>query len=277
MALKLMYITNRTEIAEIAEKSGVDRIFLDMEYLGKEARQPGDTVKSNHTVEDVKAVKAVLKESEVLVRVNPITEKSESFCGSIAEIDSVIAAGADVIMLPMAKTVSEVKKFAEYVNERAKTMLLLETREAAEIIDEMLDLGVIDEVHIGLNDLHLSLGKKFMFELLTDGTVEKLCKKIAVRGIPYGFGGIARLGFGMLPAEYVICEHYRLGSGAAILSRSFANMNNVTDLCEIERIFRVEIAKIREYEANVSSYSECDFEKNRLETIKLVEKITERI
>ena len=36
-----------------------------------------------------------------------------------------------------------------------------------------------------------------------------------------GFGGIARLGFGMLPAEHVIAEHYRLGSTAVILSRSF--------------------------------------------------------
>lgn len=33
--LKLMYITNRTKIARIAEAAGVDRIFVDMEYIGK--------------------------------------------------------------------------------------------------------------------------------------------------------------------------------------------------------------------------------------------------
>ena len=33
MALKLMYITNKPEIAQIAESSGVDRIFVDMEYI----------------------------------------------------------------------------------------------------------------------------------------------------------------------------------------------------------------------------------------------------
>ena len=160
---------------------------------------------------------------------------------------------------------------------RAKTLFLLETKEAAALIDDILALGVIDEVHIGLNDLHLSLQKKFMFELLSDGTVEKLCKKIAAHGIPYGFGGIARLGYGMLPAEYVICEHYRLGSGAAILSRSFANMNNVTDIGEIKSIFEIETARIREYEQGLASYSADEFEKNRLETVRLVNKITERV
>ena len=38
MALKLMYITNRPEIAQIAETAGVDRIFVDLEYIGKKDR-----------------------------------------------------------------------------------------------------------------------------------------------------------------------------------------------------------------------------------------------
>ena len=48
---------------------------------------------------------------------------------------------------------------------------------AVERIDEILALDGIDEVHIGLNDLSLGYGMKFMFELLTDGTVERLCLK----------------------------------------------------------------------------------------------------
>ena len=38
MPLKLMYITNRTDVAEIADDTGVDRIFIDLEYIGKEDR-----------------------------------------------------------------------------------------------------------------------------------------------------------------------------------------------------------------------------------------------
>ena len=64
MPLKLMYITKDPEVARIAEEAGVERIFVDMEYIGKADRQRGmDTVQSHHTVEDVRAVKKVVKKS----------------------------------------------------------------------------------------------------------------------------------------------------------------------------------------------------------------------
>ena len=67
MSLKLMYITNRTDVMEIAEKYGIDRIFIDMETLGKESRQPNmDTVKSSHTLQDIKNARKVLKKTEIL-------------------------------------------------------------------------------------------------------------------------------------------------------------------------------------------------------------------
>ena len=37
--LKLMYITNDPTVAKIAADAGVDRIFIDMEVLGKAERQ----------------------------------------------------------------------------------------------------------------------------------------------------------------------------------------------------------------------------------------------
>ena len=277
MPLNLMYITNRADVAIIAEKNGVDRIFVDMEYIGKELRQPGDTVKSNHTIDDVKNIKKVLKKAELLVRVNPITEKSIDFCGSEKEISDVMDAGADIIMLPMAKTVEEVEKFSSYVGKRTKTLLLLETPQIAKKIEEVLKAGLVDEVHIGLNDLHLAMGKKFMFELLTDGTVEKLCKTIASFGIPYGFGGIARIGYGMLPAEYIIKEHYRIGSQAAILSRNFCNINNITNVHEIENLFNDGVKKIRDFEKSILNLSQEDFIKNKEKINKLVKKICENI
>ena len=39
MPLKLMYITNDDTVARIAEDSGVDWIFVDLEVKGKEERQ----------------------------------------------------------------------------------------------------------------------------------------------------------------------------------------------------------------------------------------------
>lgn len=278
MSLKLMYITNSPQVAQIAQSCGVDRLFVDMEYIGKEERQGGlDTVKSHHTVEDVKNLRKVLNKSELLVRVNPIHDAGENWCSSEEEINAVVEAGADIIMLPMAKTVDEIKKFVKYVGGRTKTMLLLETAEAKESIKEMLDVGGLYMVHIGLNDLHLAYKKKFMFQLLADGTVENLINIISSYGIPYGFGGIARIGFGMLPAEYVIAEHYRLGSSMAILSRSFCDIYKMDDVSEIERLFKQEMIKIREYEKQLSEKDNDFFQNNQKETQKLVKLITDKI
>lgn len=268
MALKLMYITNNSDVALIAEKYGVDRIWIDLETLGKEERQHNmNTVKSKHSIEDIKRIKPLLTKSDMLVRINPWNDNSEK------EINDVIAAGADMIMLPMWKSATEVNNFLKIVDSRCKTTLLLETKEAAECLDEVLANGGMDEIHIGLNDLHLSYGMTFMFELLADGTVERLTKKIKAKGLPYGFGGIARLGEGDLPAERVIMEHYRLGSTRAILSRSFCNTDMTTDIEEIENIFKKNMKALRNFEIQMDK--ETEFEKNQEEVKRIVQKIVE--
>lgn len=266
-----MYITNSPEVAQIAQKSGVDRIWIDLETFGKEERQKGmNTVKSQHTVDDIKKVKPILTKSEMLVRVNPWNDNS------VQEIDQVVSAGADIIMLPMWKSAAEVTNFINAVGSRCKTTLLLETREAVECLDEVLKNDGVDEIHIGLNDLHLSYGLTFMFELLANGTVEKLTKKIASAGLPYGFGGIARLGEGLLPAEKVIMEHYRLGSTRAILSRSFCDNAIITDIKEFEHVFMENMKELRNYEGVVVENIES-YEKNRIVVQQEVAKIVEII
>lgn len=81
--LNLMYITNRPEIAQIAESAGVDRIFVDLEYIGKADRQSGlDTVKSKHTLDDVRIISKAITMAELLVRINPIHEATEEYCSS---------------------------------------------------------------------------------------------------------------------------------------------------------------------------------------------------
>lgn len=277
MALKLMYITNKPEVAKIAETSGVDWIFLDMEFIGKDARQGGlDTVQNHHTVADVKNIKQAVKKAKVLVRVNPIHEALADYPSSKDEIDAIIKAGADIVMLPFYKTVKEVRQFIQYVDGRAKTCLLLETAEAAILIDETLKVPGIDMIHLGLNDLHLELGMKFMFQLLSDGVVEQLGNKIKAAGIPFGFGGIARLDSGMLPGADVLKEHVRLGSSMVIVSRSFCNTEVITDLNEVRRIFTEGIKAVRDLEAEAEMAANY-FVKNREEVERAVETIVENI
>lgn len=276
--LKLFYITNRPEIAEIADSADVDRIFVDMEYIGKEARQGGmDTVKNHHTIQDIENLKPILRKSELLVRVNPLHDRLEDYPETETEINQAIKAGADIIMLPMYRTIEDVERFIRAVDGKAKTMLLCETPEAARNMAEVVKLKGINEIHIGLNDLHLALHKKFMFELLADGTVDKITDIIKASGIPYGFGGIARIGYGILPAEKIIAEHYRLGSSMAILSRSFCNVAKMTDLEEIRNIFNKEVHRIRKAEQSFELYSPEQFSANHDEVKELTAQIVQSI
>ena len=269
MSLQMMYITNNPEVAKIAEKYSVDRIWVDLEQIGKKERQGGmDTVQSMHSVEDVRKIRnSIVGKAKLQVRVNPIHHGSQN------EIERVIADGADIIMLPFFSTVDEVGNFIKMVGGRARTCLLLETIGAEQRIDEILDIPGIDEVHIGLNDLHLQYHQKFMFELLANGKVEEICRKIRSKGIPYGFGGIAKLDEGMLPARHIIAEHYRLGSVMAILSRSFYDSWIANDLKEVERTFKYGLGEIREYEQRLEHETPEFFENNRQTVIKEVESI----
>ncbi|EOS39933.1 aldolase [Lachnospiraceae bacterium] len=264
MALRLMYITNEPEIAQIAEAAGVERIFIDMEYIGKDLRQAGmDTVQSHHTVEDVQKMRQTITKSELMVRVNPIHEASDVYESSKEEIDAVIKAGADVVMLPYFKTKEEVQNFIELVDGRAVTLLLLETPEAVENIDQIIDLPGLDEIFIGLNDLSLGYKKKFMFEILADGTVERLCMKFKQKGIPYGFGGIASLDGGKLPGKYVVKEHYRLGSTCVILSRSFCPLDQIHSLEEFSYVFINRVQELRKLETECEEYRRYFVENER--------------
>lgn len=272
MPITLMYITNDPRIAAIAQDAGVDRVWVDMEYKGKEERQAGmNTVKSKHTVDDVKKLRPLLTNSALQVRVNPLDADSEK------EINAVIEAGAEYIMLPMFRTRDEVERFISLVGGRAKTILLLETAEAAENLESYVDLPGIDEIHIGLNDLHLSYGKTFMFELLTDGTVERLAKVLRDHNVRFGFGGIARIGYGMLPAEMILTQHYALGSQMAILSRGFCDANLVDDPETVRDHFVVGVRNIREKENEIVYYSNQDFLNNYSEIVPRVEQIVEKI
>lgn len=274
--IKLMYITNRPEVAVIAENAGVDRIFVDMEYIGKSLRQGGmDTVQSHHTADDVALMAKTLKKAELMVRCNPIHEATRDYGSSKEEIDAIIENGAQIVMLPYFKTPKEVEQFVRLVDGRAKTFPLMETREAAENADEILRVDGIDEIYIGLNDMSLSYGYSFMFQLLANGTVDRLADKFRNQGLPFGFGGIASLTSGLLPGAYVLKEHYRLGSSRVILSRSFCNTEKASSMEEIRGIFETGVQDIRALE-RICRTTDIDFAENHRIVREKVEAIVNR-
>lgn len=235
-----IFITNDSSRAQVAERAGVDRVMVDLEIIGKIERQGNlDTVISRHTLSDVDRLRSVLKRAVLMVRVNPMHNDSRN------EISACTAAGADLLMLPMINHPAEARQFVEIVGGRTKICLLLETGAALARLHDIVSVPGINEVHIGLNDLHLALKLDFMFEVVSGGLIDYMAQTIRERGLKFGIGGIARLGRGVLSPELILGEHVRLGSSQVILSRDF---NRIFDECpeeSIEGVFRSELEELQ--------------------------------
>lgn len=267
----LMILCDDDKSAIAAQNAGVDRVFYDLEYIGKEARQHGrNTVKSVNSIEDIPGVRKVLKDSKLLVRTNPIHAYTKM------EVDKSIGYGADILMLPMVMDHHDVEQYVSMVNGRAKVCIMIETAAAMARLDKILAVQGVDELFIGLNDLHISMGLTFMFELLSGGLVEYIANKCNAAGMPFGFGGIARIGEGDLPSDYILGEHVRLGSSSVILSRTFKGVVGVdknarpVDLQE-------EVQKVRNRLEEIRGWNDSQHIENRKLIGQAVDRVVSRI
>ncbi len=234
-----LFITDQPEVASFVEDNGVRRIFIDLESLGKKERQFGlDTYISGHSFENIAPVKAAVKKAKVLVRVNPLNPKSAE------EVDACIRAGADILMLPMFRRAAELAEFCRFVRDRVPVVPLVETSGAADDISEIVKIPGVAEVYIGLNDLHLDRKQVFLFQPLADGTVDRMAEYCRRQNKPFGFGGIARAGEGLITPELILGEHVRVGSEWVILSRTFHRRANTLAELKAAVDMNVEIAKL---------------------------------
>lgn len=268
---KLMILCDDPKSAIDAQNAGIDRIFYDLEYIGKAERQHGrNTVKSNNSIDDIPAIRKVVTTSELLVRTNPIHAYSQ------AEVDKAVEYGADILMLPMVMDHHDVEQYVAMVGGRAKVCIMIETAAAMARLDKILAVRGVDEIFVGLNDLHITMGLSFMFELLSGGLVEYIAEKCNKAGIPFGFGGIARIGEGDLPSDYILGEHVRLGSQSVILSRTFKGVVGVDANAHAINL-KEEVDKVRAKMAQISQWNSDDYKEN-IEKINLaVDKVLYKI
>ena len=267
--LKFLMITSDPDIARFAVDAGVDRLFIDLEQIGKAARQSHvDSWKSSHTVADIAPVRRAVPRAEVLVRINPLHD------GTAAEVEAVLDHGADWIMQPMWRDADAVRRLADLVRGRARLMPLAETADAVAALPDLA--GEIDAAMIGLNDLHLDRGLDFMFQPFADGSLDAAAAALRNAGTPFGVGGIARAGEGHLPPEILLGEHVRLGSEWVILSRTFHR--NAACVAEItaQMDFAAEIAKLRDIYAGFAA-APARLDANRQEAARRIEEIAARI
>lgn len=237
--LELIQITNDPAFARRCDALAGFRLFVDLERLGKAERQAGrNTFISAHQPGDIGKIKRVLRGSPLMVRVNPLHDQTPR------EVDAALQQGADRLMLPMFTRASEVREFTQLVAGRVPVTLLLETAAALACLDEWVATPGLDEVYVGLNDLHVSMDLRFMFEPLALGLLDRIAAAVKQQRLRFGFGGIARLDEGLLPGRDVLAEHLRLGSGSVILSRTFHRGEDGDP-------FEAEVEKLRQAEAQL--------------------------
>lgn len=228
-----MLFTNDVELAGAASVAGVGRIVIDLEQRGKAERQHGYHLECNkHAILDIARMKTATS-CTVVCRVNSLG------ADSAVEIETALEAGADIIMLPMFRSLGEVTRFLGIVRGRARTSLLFETRESINLAPRLVGMS-FDEVYVGLNDLAISYGRLFCYQLLEDGIVNRVRDQFPDK--PFGFGGITVLDGGSpLSTRDILKELARLEASHVIARRAFKRdirgRNLATEIARIKRYY----------------------------------------
>jgi 2-keto-3-deoxy-L-rhamnonate aldolase RhmA len=224
-AFVLTLWTSDPALAARADAAGIDRVGVDLEHLGKAERQRGlGTWVSPHTPDDLARVGAALTRAELFARVDPLHDATPS------QIDRVVGLGARVVMLPMVETAAEAARFVSLVGGRARVVPLVETAAALEAVGELAAVPGVDEIHIGLNDLALSLGLTSRWQILAGDRLLAAARAVHAAGKRFGFGGIGGVLDDTLPipADLIYAEYARVGATAALIARAFPTTGDLT-------------------------------------------------
>jgi hypothetical protein len=214
----LTLFTNDPALAGAGDRAGIERIGVDMESIGKAARQSHlATWISDHAESDLAAIRPTLRHARLFARCNPLHD------GLRAEIDRLVEAGVGVIMLPYFRRVAEAERFVRAVDGRAHPVLLVETADAGAAVAELCRIEGVKEIHVGLNDMRLSLRWPSHFHVLVSDFLVRICDTVRGAGLRLGVGGLGRAGDNALPipADLVAAQMVRLGARASLVSRSF--------------------------------------------------------
>jgi 2-keto-3-deoxy-L-rhamnonate aldolase RhmA len=261
--LDLLLITAEPALASRCDALPGLRLFVDLERIGKAERQAGrNTFISTHTLDDIAAIRNAAPRTPLMVRLNPL------HAGSQNEINEALARGADRLMLPMFATPEELASFCSIVAGRAPVTALLETGAALDTVALWANTPGLDEIYVGLNDLHISLGMRFMFEPLASGLLDRVAAVARSHRRRFGFGGIARLDEGLLSGRDVLAEHLRLGSQAVILSRTFQRS-------DAPEPFEQAVAALRDAETALARRSVDQIESDRARIAQQIHKIAD--
>ncbi|MBI3742592.1 MAG: hypothetical protein HY257_12670 [Chloroflexi bacterium] len=249
--MELLLFSTNPDFIQQATKAGVHGIIVDWENFGKEKRQElADTQINHDTLDDLRRVRAATQ-GLVVCRIN------ESGVTTKKEVEQAIDAGADEILLPMVRTTGQVEQVLKFARDRCKVGILVETKAAVQIADELARLPLA-RVYLGLNDLAIERQVQNIFSAITDGTVERV--KRAFR-VPFGFGGLTLPERGQpIPCRLFIGEMARLDCQFSFLRRSFHRDIHGRDVAiEIPRLLNaIQFARLRSTDQVAQDRRELD-------------------
>lgn len=248
--LRLVYITSDTDVASFVIENGAHMVMVDLETLGKDERQIGrNTWISSHTIADVECVISEVGTDRVIVRTDPM------YAGLKKQIDDCRSVGATIFMQPMYSAYREVCDYLELIGGNSHLIPLAETTGAIDCFGDICVIPEIMRIHVGLNDLQISSGTNFLFEPVANGLLDRLSATARETDTAFGFGGIARIGEGIVPAELILAEHVRMMSSAVILSRTFRLGDGSDDEQQRNKTFATAVADLKALE---QEYRESD-------------------
>lgn len=266
-AMNLMMPVETPKEAVEAQAVGIERAFYDMEFIGSLDRHYGrNAAFACRPIDIIPEIKKQLSSTELVVRVN--SDKSYSKI----EVEKAIKYGADILMIPMVIDQHQVEEFVKMVGGRAKVCVMIETAAAFSRLTRILKVNGVDEIYVGINDLHLSMGLSHVLEPLRDSLIDYVAEKCNMAGIPFGFGSIARIGDGIVPAECILGEHIRLGSTSTLLAKTFFYPETAS---RVSRQFNLgeEISLIRETLASIDKWNQTELSENHLRVVNILDEI----
>jgi citrate lyase beta subunit len=227
--MKLILITKDIHEITLATRNGIRTIMVDLERRSKISRQNGKSLFiSDHTPEDLILIRKIFPDIEIITRINSL------YHGTTEEVDSVVHAGTDAIMVPYFQTANELYEMRSIIGDRAEFVPLFETIHSIESFQSCHRQIGFHSCHFGLNDLALEQGWNSIFAAFHWSPFEEAVGAARGLGLSFGIAGVGNQLDSSLPVDPrdFFKRQVSLGCRNFWLSRSF---RSILHGCDAER------------------------------------------
>lgn len=219
---KVILFSHDTEYGPAALAAGCTALVVDWECHDKERRQAGCNTEINRVGPDSLSQMRKATRGRLICRINNMPSSRRAETRIAADL------GADEILLPMVRSLSEVEECLDVLQGRIPLGVQVETQEGLQMGEELRRLP-LSRVYIGLNDLYIDRGRNgHLFTPLVDGSLDTFRKTFSG---PLGVAGITVPNRGEpVPQRLLLAAMARLECGFGVARRAFRKDVPITSL-----------------------------------------------